>query len=391
MYNAYEIIQTYSISSKVTSEAFMPSINFMQQALDLAEQAIPKSPPNPAVGCIIVDKDNQIIGRGNTQAVGFAHAEIMALRAARVQGKSTQGSHVYVTLEPCVHYGRTPPCCDAIVAAGVTSVSVALVDPNPLVAGQGLAKLRAHGIHVYLMDPTSQEAIRASQVMQGFLSRIQRGRPWVRLKVAASLDGYTALQNGQSRWITGPEAREDNQHWRARASAILTGIGTILADDPLLNVRLKSYPRQPDLIILDRELRTPHPAKFWATVSSQRKCFIYTNSLSIHKTKAIKLKEQGAHIAIQHDLLNLLQDLAKQHEVNELHIEAGNILNGAWLESGLVDEVLLYLAPMFLGNGKPMANRSPLEKLEQAILLTDIHTQSIGKDLRITAKTQHKD
>ena len=234
------------------------SLHFAQ-ALTQAKLALAISPPNPAVGCIIVSPTGKVIGQGHTQATGAAHAEVMALRDVLAKGESAAGATAYVTLEPCSHFGRTPPCCNALVDAKVAKVVIALLDPNPLVAGKGVEMLRASGVEVEVLNAAHPQAIAAKELMMGFFSRMVRKTPWVRVKIAASLDGKTALNNGQSQWITSAAAREDGHHWRARAGAILTGVGTVLADDPLLNVRASandntSTSRQPPLVIVDSQL-----------------------------------------------------------------------------------------------------------------------------------------
>ena len=241
----------------------------MQQALNLADQALFITSPNPRVGCVIVDAQGKVIGQGHTQKAGGPHAEIVALQDAALRGHSVEGATVYVTLEPCAHQGRTGPCCDALVQAKVGKVVAALTDPNPLVAGQGFDRLRAAGIEVQVGDGASEAALQNP----GFLSRMQRQKPWVRMKIAASLDGQTALQNGQSQWITGPEARADGHAWRARACAILTGIGTVLEDNPLLDLRLCTQlgptPRMPHLVIVDSRLETPLDARLFQHASPE--------------------------------------------------------------------------------------------------------------------------
>ena len=242
----------------------------MRRALALAQQARLICSPNPAVGCVLVDAAGQLLGEGHTQAVGQAHAEVMALRDAAARGHSTVGATAYVTLEPCAHHGRTGPCCDALVTAGVAKVVASLQDPNPRVAGQGFARLRAAGVEV-VIGPGAQAA---RDLNIGFFSRMVRGTPWVRLKAAISLDGRTALPNGASQWITSAPAREDGHAWRARADAVLTGIGTVLQDDPLLNVRLPGATRQPMLVIVDSQLQTPPGARLWS--AGPRRVVIYT-------------------------------------------------------------------------------------------------------------------
>ena len=322
------------------------------QALQLAQQAMPLSNPNPRVGCVIVSADGRIIGRGHTQRAGEAHAEIMALRDAASRGASVAGSTVYVTLEPCAHQGRTPPCCDALIAAGVGRVMVALADPNPLVAGQGLQRLRAAGIDVQLAGLDSAEARAARDINIGFLHRMQHAVPWVRLKTASSLDGRTALPNGQSQWITGDAARADVQHWRARACAILTGIGTVLADNPQLNVRDFPTLRQPARVVLDSRLQTPiesklvqdggSPTVIATLVEDESRLAPYRRHEHI---RIIRPSETQGRIDL-HDLLAQLAALG----FGEVMVEAGATLAGAFLQENLADEIVLYQAPKILGN-----------------------------------------
>ena len=240
----------------------------MQQALALAAQALTLSSPNPRVGCVIATAEGRVLGEGFTQRAGGAHAEVMALRDAQARGQEVRGATAWVTLEPCAHQGRTGPCCDALAAAGVARVVAALEDPNPLVAGQGFARLRAAGVAVEV-GPGAEAA---RELNLGFFSRMQRGRPWVRAKVAASLDGLTALPDGQSQWITGAAARADGHAWRARACAVLTGVGTVLADDARLDVRAVATQRQPQVLVLDSHLRTPPNASLFI---ADRACYIY--------------------------------------------------------------------------------------------------------------------
>lgn len=360
-------------------------------ALQLAQQAIPLSAPNPRVGCVIVSANSQIIGRGHTQRPGEAHAEIMALHDAASRGASVAGSTVYVTLEPCSHHGRTPPCCDALIAAGVGRVMVALADPNPLVAGQGLQRLRAAGIDVHLADADSAVARAARDINIGFLRRMQQGRPWVRLKTASSLDGRTALANSQSQWITGETARADVQHWRARACAVLTGIGTVLYDDPLLNVRLPQAPRQPHLIVLDTQLRTPLDARLWRV--ADRQVWLCTTEAaagdSTIQQRATALQAAGASVLFlpadaqgRTDLDALLRELGRC-AINEVHVEAGATLNGALLQQGHVDEMLAYVAPLLLGPGQPLAALPVLGNLDHAARWQLCEARALDNDVRL--------
>lgn len=364
----------------------------LQTALELAASALFITSPNPRVGCVLVAADGQVIGQGHTQRAGGPHAEIMALRDAAARGHSTAGATAYVTLEPCAHQGRTGPCCDALAAAGVAKVVGAITDPNPLVAGMGFARLRAAGVEVVVCAPEDGgEASRELNI--GFFSRMVRKQPWVRLKAAMSLDGATALPDGSSQWITGEAARADGHRWRARACAILTGVGTVLADDPALDVRYVQTPRQPRLVVLDSQLRTPPQARIFA---AEREVLVYTHSED--SARQASLQAVGATIVRlpppnaagpvpRIDLAALMQDLG-QREVNELHVEAGGILNGALLQAGLVDECLLYLAPKLLGQGLPAFAGMALQKLDQAPALDIRSIEPLGADLRVLARIQ---
>ena len=367
----------------------------MQQALDLAAQALRITSPNPRVGCVIVDDQGKVLGQGHTQRAGGPHAEIMALEDAAAKGHSVVGATAYVTLEPCSHHGKTGPCCDALVQAKLAKVVAALTDPNPQVAGQGFDRLRAGGIEVQIGDG----AVQAAAQNPGFLRRMTHQKPWVRMKIAASLDGQTALTNGKSQWITGPEARADGHGWRARACALLTGIGTVLEDDPLLDLRLcsplESPPRMPHLVIVDSRLETPTHAKLFQHSrpgsETPRQVWIYAAVEDAGKIAALEAK--GAMVKVlpnaqgKVDLQALLSDLASR-EVNELHVEAGHKLNGSLIREGCVDEFLVYLAPQILGLGQGMANLGPLEELSQGLALSFTETQLIGKDLRVLARVQ---
>ncbi|MBT0569280.1 bifunctional diaminohydroxyphosphoribosylaminopyrimidine deaminase/5-amino-6-(5-phosphoribosylamino)uracil reductase RibD [Curvibacter sp. CHRR-16] len=346
-----------------------PAHDLLAQAQQLAEQALYLTNPNPRVGCVIANAQGRILGQGHTQRVGGPHAEVMALRDAAERGNDVRGATAYVTLEPCAHQGRTGPCCVALAQAGIGKVVASLQDPNPKVAGQGFASLRAAGVEVSLLPPEHALARAAHELNIGFMQRMQYRKPWVRLKMATSLDGTTALHNGQSQWITSPEARQDGHHWRARACAILTGIGTVLADKPQLNVRGIDTPRQPHVVVLDSQLRTPADAPLFI---AGRAVYISATGQSIAKNSAAAstLQARGAHLLEvpssphgQHpDLAALLPRLAQQ-EINELHVEAGPTLSAALLQAGLVDELLLYVAPTLLGPGRPLFELPALQSL----------------------------
>ena len=367
----------------------------MAQALRLAERGLYTTSPNPRVGCILV-RDGSLIGEGWHERAGESHAEAVALRIA---GGAARGATAYVTLEPCSHYGRTPPCTDALIAAGVTRVVAAVQDPNPQVAGQGLAKLRAAGIEIEcgLMEATARE------LNVGFFARMTRGTPWLRGKIAMSVDGRTALASGASQWITGEPARLDVQHWRARSCAILTGIGSVLADNPQLNVRDIITTRQPLRVVLDSSLRIPLTARILNNsmlpsaaargVEDEGKLLIYTAVSAAEKIEA--LEKVGASVCVLPDgngkvnLAGMLADLAKRG-CNEILLEAGSTLNGAMLRAGLVDELILYLAPQLLGDAaRGMAQLGELTALDQRINLKWQDMRQIGDDLRLMVKVEN--
>lgn len=366
----------------------------MQHALDLAGQALWLTSPNPRVGCVITADDGTVLGQGHTQRAGGAHAEIMALRDAAGRGHGVQGATAWVTLEPCAHQGRTGPCCDALAAAGIGRVVAAMTDPNPQVAGRGMARLAAAGVQTDTLDPHSALARQAHEMNIGFFQRMRRGLPWVRMKVAASLDGQTALPNGQSQWITSPEARADGHAWRARACAILTGIGTVLEDNPLLTVRGLDAPRQPHLVVVDSRLEIPLNARLLDTQGegdSARQIWVYTavdpanaaladkhQALTARGVQVIDMPGPGGKV----DLAAMLRNLA-QREVNELHLEAGHKLNGSFIRAGLVDEYLVYMAPTLLGPGQGMALLPALTELGQAERLAFHAADRTGPDLRL--------
>ncbi len=359
----------------------------------LAEKARGLSDPNPAVACILVDANLNILGQGHTQQAGGPHAEVMALRDAAARGHSVVGCTAYVTLEPCSHHGRTGPCCDALIAAGIKKAVVSIQDPNPLVSGQGIARLRAAGIEVEV-GPGAAES---RELNLGFFSRMLRKTPWVRMKVAASLDGQTALTNGQSQWITGEAARADGHAWRARSSAVLTGIGTVLADNPRLDVRLVEASRQPHVVIVDSRLETPLDAHI---LGAARTRFIYAAAQNDAKKTALEALgvtvihmpgvDADGQLTGKVDLAAMLHDLA-QREVNDLHIEAGHKLNGSFIRAGLVDELLVYLAPKLLGIGQGMASFGPLQSLTEAVDLQFLPSQILGNDLRLRARVRGRD
>lgn len=363
----------------------------LDNALHQARLAVGISNPNPHVGCVLLSAQGECIGVGHTQAVGGPHAEVMALRDAQARGQSTVGATAFVTLEPCSHHGRTPPCCDALVAAGVVRVVVAVLDPNPLVSGRGVARLQAAGVAVEVLPPDDPQAQAARALNVGFFSRMQRQMPWVRMKMAASLDGITALPNGSSQWITGEAARADGHAWRARACAVLTGIGTVLEDDPMLDVRAVPITRQPHVVVVDSRLETPPEARLLGPAAQglPRQVWIYTAVDDPARRAA--LQAQGAQVVLlpnesgKVNLRAMLQDLARR-EVNTVHLEAGEKLNGSFLREGLVDECLLYLAPKLLGQGAGLSNLGPLTALSEGVSLTLRDVAPVGEDLRLIAE-----
>ena len=365
----------------------MHHADWMERALCAAAPALYGSAPNPRVGCILVSSPGEILAQGHTQQAGGPHAEIMALRDAAARGNPVEGATAYVTLEPCSHHGRTGPCCDALIAAGIKKVVVSIQDPNPLVSGQGIARLRAAGIGVEV-GPGAAES---RELNIGFFSRMIRKTPWVRMKIAASLDGTTALVNGQSQWITSEEARTDGHRWRARSCAVLTGIGTVLQDNPRLDVRLVETPRQPHLVVVDSRLETPLDAHLFI---AGRALYIYAAGQNDAKKAA--LEARGATVIYlpdgngKVDLAAMMKDLARR-EINELHVEAGSKLNGSLIRAGLVDEFLIYLAPKLLGPGQGMAALGPLQQLSEAVALQFLSADRVGSDLRVVARGVGRD
>ena len=351
---------------------------FMARALRLAEHGLFSTSPNPRVGCVIV-KDGLVVGEGWHHRAGEAHAEINALQAA---GEAAGGATAYVTLEPCSHHGRTPPCAEALIAAKVGRVVAAMQDPNPQVAGEGLAQIRQAGIRVECGLLASE----AQELNVGFVARMTRGRPWLRMKMAGSLDGKTALQNGVSQWITGPAARQDGHRWRARACAILTGIGTVRDDDPQLNVRGVDTSRQPLKVVVDSRLELSLDAQVL------RDGNVLVAAAVDDAARVAALRQLGADVVFlpgpgdKVDLLALMLELGRRG-INEVHAEAGFKLNGSLLQAGLVDELLLYLAPCLIGDAaRGMFNLPPLESLDGKRSLVMRDARLVGTDLRLLAR-----
>ncbi len=358
----------------------------MAAALRLAELGQYSTAPNPNVGCIIVSEGN-VAGKGWHARTGEPHAEVHALREA---GERARGADVFVTLEPCSHHGRTPPCANALVGAGVGRVVVAMKDPNPQVAGAGIERLKAAGIRV----ETGLLEAQAKQLNPGFVSRMQRGRPWVRLKLAASLDGRTAMASGESQWITGEAARRDVQRLRARSSAVVTGIATVLADDPSMNVRMEASDlngvepvRQPLRVVLDTQLRMPVTAKM---LSLSGEVLVLTGKAD--ETAQSVLRNAGAAveiIAMQAGRLDpeaVLEHLA-QRGINDVLLECGPTLAGAFMAAGLVDELVLYLAPHLMGDaGRGLFSLPGLEKMQDRVELEWLDVRPVGNDWRIIAR-----
>lgn len=355
---------------------------FMARALELAESGLYVPAPNPRVGCVIV-KDGQIVAEGVTQAAGQAHAEVMALRDLAQKGLSAQGATVYVSLEPCSHHGKTPPCTDALVNARPQRVVIAHVDPYPAVSGRGIAALRSAGIEVTVGVLADQ----ALEVNPGFVSRMVRGTPYVWAKIAASMDRFTALPDGQSQWITGPEARADGHHWRARSCLVLTGIGTVRADDPQLNVRDVQTARQPKRAVIDPKLEIPDHARLLQTPG------LILFAASPDAARAAQLEKLGAVVvnlpkADNRDRvdMNAVMQWLVEHDINEVHVEAGAGINGALWRAGCIDELILYLAPTFLGHGMPMLDIPGIDQLSEADQLSFVDHGNVGEDIRIRAR-----
>ncbi|HVK54299.1 MAG TPA: bifunctional diaminohydroxyphosphoribosylaminopyrimidine deaminase/5-amino-6-(5-phosphoribosylamino)uracil reductase RibD [Burkholderiales bacterium] len=353
---------------------------FMARALRLAAKGLHTTSPNPRVGCVIV-KQGQIIGEGWHERAGQSHAEVIALQAA---GANAKGATAYVTLEPCSHFGKTPPCADALIGAGINRVVAAMTDPNPLVSGRGLEKLRAASVEVDVGILADQ----ARELNIGFVSRMERGRPWVRTKLAASLDGKTALMNGASQWITGEDARRDGHRWRARSCAMLTGIGTVLGDDPRLTVHMVNTSRQPVRIVVDSRLDIPLSAQILQGAGT------IVATISSDELKAQQLRDAGAeilHLPAWEDKVDLsavMRELTLRG-INEVTVEAGAKLNASLLQAGLVDEIVLYQAPVLLGDAARGLFALPeMLALSEKVELRIHDVRMIGQNVRIIARTQ---
>jgi len=364
---------------------------YMARALQLAERGLYTTEPNPRVGCVLV-REGKIIGEGWHKRAGEGHAEVEAL--ADVEG-SAQGSTAYVTLEPCSHQGKTGPCCDALINAGVIRVVAAMQDPNPLVAGRGFERMQKAGINVKFGVLEAQ----ARALNPGFIKRMETGLPYVRIKLAMSVDGRTAMDSGESQWITGPAARSDVQKLRARSSAIVTGLGTVLHDDPSMMIRAEQlglFPglvsehvsredvvrRQPLRVVLDSEFKTPASAKI---VNQPGKTWLVgAQSLPSESIANAELKTIAGDDG-RIDLGALLQELAA-NECNEVLVEAGAVLSGAFLQAGLVDELVIYMAPKLLGcSARPLMSLPSMEKMADQVNLEIADVRSVGEDWRINA------
>ncbi len=360
---------------------------FMAQALRLARRGLYTTHPNPRVGCLLV-RDGEVVGEGYHRQAGEPHAERNAIAAA---GDAATGATAYVTLEPCCHHGRTPPCSDALIEAGVVRVVAAMEDPNPLVAGKGLAQLQQAGIEVQ----SGLLEAEAAALNPGFIKRMRQGLPYVRCKLAMSLDGRTAMASGESRWITGEEARRDVQELRARSAAIVTGIGTVLADDPALNVRLRpeEMPQdveihQPLRVVLDSNLQMPPDAKMLTlpgvtvVISGADRDPLARSRLEASGAFVVRRAAGSEHI----DLLSTFEYLAAE-EINEILLEAGPTLAGPVLAAGLVDELVIYMAPHLMGDSaRGLLHLPGLEQMQDRIELDISDVRSVGRDIRITAR-----
>lgn len=366
---------------------------WMREAIQLAHSALYITSPNPRVACLIV-RDGRVVGKGFTQAVGQDHAEVQAIKdaKARMPAEALRGATFYVTLEPCSHYGRTPPCVDAVIACQPARVVIAMRDPNPLVAGRSITKMQQAGIEV-------RSGILAEEVLAlnpGFISRMVTKRPWLRSKIACSMDAKVALADGESKWITAAAARADGQHWRARSCVVLTGIGTVLADDPLLNVRAVETPRQPIRAVIDRRFIIDEKAALFngdpvwlfvedraLTVAEQQK---EARLVQEKNARLIKIPLSSSHGASEALDLRAVMAYLADNEINEVHLEAGPRLNAAFLEANLMDEVLMYMAPKIIGPGREAFALSPLQRLSEAKQMVFFEQQLVGTDIRLSAR-----
>jgi diaminohydroxyphosphoribosylaminopyrimidine deaminase / 5-amino-6-(5-phosphoribosylamino)uracil reductase len=360
---------------------------FMSRALELAKRGLFTTSPNPRVGCVIV-RDNQIIGEGWHQIVGGPHAEVLAIRDAHAKGHQLRGATAYVTLEPCSHFGRTPPCADALVKEQIGTVVAAMGDPNPLVNGQGFDKLRAVGIVVRcgLLEREAKE------LNPGFISRVTRNRPYVRMKAGMSLDARVALSDGRSQWITSEAARNDGHAWRAQSCVILTGIGTVRDDNPQLNIRAVETSRQPLRVVLDSALDIDVKAKIF---EAGPVLIVAATDLSSHAAKIAELQARGAEVVAQPGSykegrpktdLPAVMKMLFERGWGEVHVEAGGKLNGSLLREALVDELLLYVAPSLIGAGQPFADLPEVASLSQKHEFEFIAVDRIGEDVRLRAR-----
>ncbi len=366
---------------------------WMREAIQLAHSALYITSPNPRVACLIV-RDGRVVGKGSTQAAGQDHAEVQAIKdaKARVPAEALRGATFYVTLEPCSHYGRTPPCVDAVIACQPAQVVIAMRDPNPLVAGRSITKMQQAGIEVR-SGILAEEALALNP---GFISRMVTKRPWLRSKIACSMDAKVALADGESKWITAAAARADGQHWRARSCVVLTGIGTVLADDPLLNVRAVETPRQPIRAVIDRRFIIDEKAALFngdpvwlfvedraLTVAEQQK---EARLVQEKNARLIKIPLSSSHGASEALDLRAVMAYLADNEINEVHLEAGPRLNAAFLEANLMDEVLMYMAPKIIGPGREAFALSPLQRLSEAKQMVFFEQQLVGTDIRLSAR-----
>ena len=346
---------------------------YMALAIALAKRGLYTTHPNPRVGCVLV-KDNEIVGEGWHERTGESHAEIHALKNA---GDAANGATAYVTLEPCCHYGRTPPCSEALIKAGVTKVIAAMQDPHDKVAGKGMRQLQRAGIEtgVGLLEAEAQK------LNPGFIKRMQTGRPYVRCKMAMSLDGRTAMASGESVWITGEAARRDVQHWRAQADCIMTGVGTVMQDDPHMNVRLPGHEKQPLRVVVDSKLRMTADRKM-LTQAGETLVFTCEANARLANAEVMALAATKGRV----DLGAVLDELGRR-QVNEIHLESGATLSGAMLQAGLIDELVIYMAPVLMGDaGRGLFHLPGLEQMADKVTLDIFEQRQVDQDWRLRAR-----